>query len=83
MTITGLMEAGLRVRCSFIQTAPCADYLGVDGNKARVPVEEVSSFSFLKDNFFENLLFLVHPTTSFINTEDFLNFVDYLFLNYS
>lgn len=58
MTVTGLMEAGLRVRCSFIQTAPCADYLGVGGNKARVPVEEVSSFSFLKDIFFKNLVFL-------------------------
>ncbi|KAL3572535.1 hypothetical protein D5086_026439 [Populus alba] len=40
MTVTGLMEVGLRVRCSFIQTAPCADYLGVGGNKARVLVEE-------------------------------------------
>ncbi|XP_011033766.1 PREDICTED: histone-lysine N-methyltransferase, H3 lysine-9 specific SUVH4 isoform X2 [Populus euphratica] len=40
MTITGLMEAGFRVRCSFIQTDPSADYLGVDRNKARVPVEE-------------------------------------------
>jgi len=52
MTITGLMEAGLRVRCSFIQTAPCADYLGVDGNKARVPVEEVSTFFLFEGYFF-------------------------------
>jgi hypothetical protein len=53
------------------------------GTKQEFQWKKYQPFSFLKDIFFENLVFLVHPTTSFINSEDFLNFVDYLFLNYS